>query len=204
MQTTRKTLLSKIKDPNNRRAWEEFYDQYAGPVQRYARKLGLGAADAADVLQETMVELIRILPDFKYDRKRGQFRNFVLTIAHHRVQTAWRRRKRRREIALDDAGGPALADSMAGDPGNAPDSEAEQKWREEIFQEALNRLAAEPGLNRRTLDIFRACVIGNRPAAEVARQFGVTPNHVYQIKHRLTGRLRTLAKPLLEELGELE
>ncbi|MBP7276210.1 MAG: sigma-70 family RNA polymerase sigma factor, partial [Kiritimatiellae bacterium] len=113
MRTTRQTLLRDARDPENARAWEEFFDQYSGPVQRYAQKLGLSAADASDVLQETMMELIRILPEFHYDRRRGLFRNFVLTIAHHRVQAAWRRRRRLREISWEEASGAELEEWSA-------------------------------------------------------------------------------------------
>jgi DNA-directed RNA polymerase specialized sigma24 family protein len=40
---------------------------------RYARKLGLDETQAQDVLQETMVALMRILPEFAYDRNKGSF-----------------------------------------------------------------------------------------------------------------------------------
>lgn len=204
MRTTRQTLLLKARDPKNAQAWEEFFDQYAGPIQGYARKLGLDPADAADVLQETMVELIRILPNFTYDKKRGLFRNFVLTITHRRVQAAWRRRRTRREVLLEDAGAVFSGGPEVVDPGNTPGAEAELKWREEIFQEALRCIRSVPGLDAHTLDIFQAHVIHNRPVREVATQFGVTPNLVYQIKHRLVNRLRKWVAPLAEELGEIE
>jgi RNA polymerase sigma-70 factor (ECF subfamily) len=203
MHTTRQSLLRNIRDPDNHRAWESFFDQYATPIQRYAQKLGLNTDDAADVLQETMVELIRILPNFTYDRTRGLFRNFVLTIAHRRVQSAWRRRKAHREIAMEDMEDRTLWEQKVHDPGETPDSTAEQKWREEILREALNRLAAAPGMNPRALNIFHALAIENRPVEDVARCFETNPNLVYQIKHRMTKRLRVLAKSLMEEFGEL-
>lgn len=201
MDATRKSLLRRARDPRDHRAWEEFFDQYAGPVRGYARKLGLPAADADDVLQETMVELMRILPDFRYDRDRGRFRNFVFTIAHRRAQAAWRRQRTRREIPLDSEGArEAAAETGPNDPGE----EALRAWREELLREAMRRLDAEPGRSAATREIFRAHVIERRSAAEVARRFGVTPNHVYQIKHRLLNRLRKTVALLVEEIGEFK
>jgi DNA-directed RNA polymerase specialized sigma24 family protein len=42
-----------------------------GGVLGYARKLGLDDVSSQDVLQETMVALMRVLPGFQYDPRRG-------------------------------------------------------------------------------------------------------------------------------------
>jgi len=101
MDTTRVTLLHKVGS-SDELAWEQFYAIYWAPIIGYARKLGLQEAEAHDVLQETMVALMKILPDFEYDRKRGKFRNFLLTIVHRKCLGVHRKAKRKAEVAIDE------------------------------------------------------------------------------------------------------
>lgn len=208
MKNTRESLLKRVRDPGDGAAWEEFFVQYAGPIQRYARKLGLDCAAAADVLQETMVELIRILPSFAYDTRRGRFRNFVLTITHRRILTAWRR-ERTRENTLHAFAADANERMHAPIGGrwnndSAPNAEAMQKWREEVLAEAVRRLKSDPQYGEQSILVFQAHVVEGQSAQEVARAYGTTPNNVYQVKNRLVRRLRGIATALMEEIGELD
>lgn len=204
MEATRQTLLQRLRSPDASHAWEEFYTLYWQVILRYAAKLGLDAAAAQDVLQETMVTLIRILPDFKYDRAKGKFRNFVLTIVHRKVLAAKRRAYRWREVSADavrDADDQPLMARLEAD-GPAPDEVAETRWRESIWEEALARVQRDPSVKANTFDVFRAYVIDGDSASEVARHFEVKENAVYQIRNRMLKRLERETQALLKELED--
>ena len=48
MAVTRASLLLRIRDPKDNAAWKEFDAIYRPMLQRFARTMGLGAADAED------------------------------------------------------------------------------------------------------------------------------------------------------------
>jgi RNA polymerase sigma-70 factor (ECF subfamily) len=201
MISTNDTLLNRLRADNAHGAWKEFYELYWGAILRYARKLGLGEHQAEDVLQETMVALMRILPEFAYDRDKGKFRNFLLTIVHRKSLTVLRRaRKERKSQVPWTASGPADGEEFAAHLG-AAESEALARWRESLAEEALRRLrhTERPGEN--TFAVFDAYVIGGRPPEEVAREFGLKKNAVYQIKNRVLRRLQCEVAKLMKNSG---
>lgn len=183
MIDTDESLLKKVRQLDAHDAWEIFFKRYWQVILRYSRKLGLNQHQAEEVLQETMVELMRVLPEFDYDRRKGRFRNFLLTIVHRK---ALRIMRQIRQSAGLRASGNAV--EVPDEAGKEDLAEAEQRWRESIRDTLLTRLSH--GCDQQTLAIFRAYVLEDRPAAEVAESHGVEINAVYQIKSRLTRRLQ--------------
>jgi DNA-directed RNA polymerase specialized sigma24 family protein len=51
---TRMTLLTRIKGKTDAKAWREFVRLYGPVVYGFARKQGLGDAEAADLMQEVL------------------------------------------------------------------------------------------------------------------------------------------------------
>ena len=204
MIETDETLLEKVKKLDAHVAWQEFYRSYWSAILRYARKLGLSDDQAKEVLQETMVTLMRVLPNFTYDRRKGRFRNFLLTIVHRKSLAALRRAKGLPDVSLDSDdpwGRQALRDLLPAEASRTAELEAEALWREAIMEDTLARLAANPALADGTFAAFRAYVIERRPAAEVAAEFGLKENALYQIKNRLLRRLRVEVARRLRDAG---
>lgn len=202
MQVTSVGLLERMKDPEAHGAWEEFYQAYWAVIVRYAQKQGLDETTAHDVLQETMVALMRALPQFRYDPQRGKFRNFLLTIVHRKAMAAKRRVGARLQVPLDaptHEGGLSPAERLADEQSPLPSKIIENQWLESIQEEALRRVREDPAIQGRTWEVFRAYVINQASPAEVARQFGIAENAVYQIKNRMVRRLREEVKRLTKE-----
>lgn len=201
MISTRDTLLGRLKLDSAHDAWQEFYNLYWGAILRYARKLGLDETQAQDVLQETMVVLMRILPEFVYDRSKGKFRNFLLTIVHRKCLAVLRRARRERESQVPWDGGTEAesADPFGADA--AAETEALNHWREVLLAEALKELRADPTLGEQTFAVFEAYVIEKRPVPEVAAVFHLKENAVYQIKNRLMRRLEVRIARLSRDSG---
>jgi len=193
VQVTSAGMLEQMKDPTARSAWEEFYRAYWAVIVHYAQKQGLDEAAAQDVLQETMVALLEILPRFTYDPSRGKFRNFLLTIVHRKALAARRRFMARRQVPYDEAtheGGLAPAEVLADEQSPRPSQVFEEQWRESIQVEALRRVRDDPAVRGRTWEVFKAYVIDRKRAGDVAKRFGIAENAVYQIKNRIVRRLR--------------
>ncbi len=193
MEETRPSLLERVRDSGANCAWEEFYQRYWEPILRYACKMGLSEPDANDVLQETMIALMRILPTFEYRPEKGKFRNFLLTIVHRKVLAALRRAARAGEISLDettDGDGVALRDRLPSEGATTFETEDVHRWQQCLVERALRVIREDPGIDANTFGVFTAYVIDDRPCADVAEEFGENPNNVYQIKNRLLRRLR--------------
>lgn len=188
MISTCDTLLGRLKAENAHEAWKEFYELYWGAILRYARKLGLDETQAQDVLQETMVALMRILPEFAYDRGKGKFRSFLLTIVHRKSLGVLRRARRSTEVPLSETVERDTVSSFA--TSESVDEETLARWRLSLLEEALRRLKANGALAENTFAVFHAYAVERRPVQEVAREFGLKENAVYQIKNRLLARIQ--------------
>jgi RNA polymerase sigma-70 factor (ECF subfamily) len=151
------------------------------------------------VLQETMVALMRLLPKFVYDRRKGKFRNFLLTIVHRQALGALRRVARRAEVKLMETKEADSQGPFAGD--RAGEAEAQMRWRESLMEEAIRRVRSDSRLDDRTFAVFEAYAIQQCPVAVVAERFGLKENAVYQIKNRVLRRLRAEAGLMLRNSG---
>lgn len=199
MIDTNESLLERVRRVDAHEAWREFYLCYASAILRYARKLGLDQHRAEEVLQETMVALMDQMPQFTYDRQRGRFRNFLLTIVHRKSLAVIRRAARSAASQLRRPGGIELC----GDELVAVDlrDDDRARWREVLLEEALVNLGHDAALEENTLAVFKAYAIEGRPAREVALRYGLQTNAVYQIKNRLMRRLRAEVARRLRDSG---
>lgn len=195
MEETRATLLREMKQPGSI-AWEKFFRQYAKCIIRYACGHGLSTQDAQDVLQETMVALMRKIDSFDYDPKRGKFRFFLLGIVHFCCMNSIRRATRRGEVLTPLHRFPETALDAP------PWQRMEDCWEESVRQEAFARVMADPAVAGRSMEIFKAYALQREEPAEVARRFGVKPNAVYQIRNRMIQRLKKEIAFLSEDLPE--
>lgn len=211
MIDTDTSLLDRLKAENAHTAWRDFYDAYSMPILRYGRKLGLSERHAADVLQESMVVLMTLLPQFCYDPARGRFRNFLLTIVHRKSLNLMRRVQAReaRHVSLNVLAGEGteLVESslLRGLPVSAEAQAATiidlQRWRESLVEDAISQLRDDPSIEERTWLVFEAYALKHEPVEVVAARHGLKENAVYQIKNRLIRRIRTHVDRLMRDSG---
>ena len=181
-------LLEGMRGGDAPAAWRTFYELHGAMILRYARRRGLNAQDAEDVLQETMVTLLRLLPTFVYDPGRGRFVNFVLTVVHRKILALRRRASRRREVVSceSDEARHALGRACHGP---ARDGGADE-WLRDVAAEAVRRVRHCPRTSARTFAVFEAYVLQHQPVGGVARTFGMKENAVYQIRNRVLRRVQ--------------
>ena len=77
---TRQTLLAKIVDQRDEKAWEEFVDYYKLYLNNVLIKYGLNPEDSQDVVQMTILKIWELLPTFQYDPAKGKFRSWITQI----------------------------------------------------------------------------------------------------------------------------
>jgi RNA polymerase sigma-70 factor (ECF subfamily) len=179
MNTTPVSLLERLRRPAEQAAWQRFVRLYTPLLCHWARRLGLRGADAADLVQDVFVVLVRKLPEFRYD-PRQRFRGWLWTVTLNK----WRERRRR-------GAPPSQADQADLDGLAGPDDAggiAEAEYRQYLTRRALELLRAE--FQPATWKAFWECVVNERPAAVVAGELGLTENAVYLARGRVLRRLR--------------
>ncbi len=193
MHVTRTTtqLLEGLHDPGNREAWDALDGRYRPLVLAFARRLGLGDSDAADVAQETLTQFFQEYAAGRYDRERGRLRTWLIQITKTKAAQVRRRAVRRREHA-----GASMAEREV-DPG-AEDAEAiwEACRRRTVVAAALDELRATSQAAPRTLEAFELLVRHQQTPAAVAERLGMQRQDVYLAKSRLGARLREIVERL--------
>ena len=186
MTDTPATLLDRLRRPGDPAAWTQFVHLYTPLLYRWARQLGLGPAEAGDLVQDVFVTLLKTLPQFRYDGTRS-FRAWLCTLARNKFRDA------RRKHAPVPAG--SGLDALAGgdDPADAVD---EAEYRHYLADRALQLAKRE--FNPATWKAFWGVVVEGRPAATVAAELGVTANAVYLARGRVLRRLRQVLDGLMD------
>ncbi len=186
LETTRATLLQRVKDRSDDSAWRDFNRMYFPLLYRYARARGLSPQDAEDVAQQCMQAISRSIADFEYSATRGKFRNWLKTIADHKVTDLLR--KRREMLAQ-----PGELDG-SGSSSSEPDRLWERQWDKEHLRYCLERLREEWA--GKSYQCFYLFALQQKSAAEVARLLGISENQVWVTKHRMLARLQAMMKDL--------
>lgn len=185
---TRSSLLEKIKNTADQAAWTRFFDTYAAFIFTLARRSHLQHAEAEDVLQTVLSEIMQKLPAFAYDREKGGFRKWLATCTHLRIKDALRRQARRqaREVAtLDQSEEQTEFLLRQADPGPDRFAEmAEEEWRALIRETALQQTRAQTSAKQFTL--FHAVVIEEWPIENIITTYDVTRDQIYQARHRVS------------------
>jgi len=188
-------FLEGLQDPENESQWTTLDERYRPIIIGFARRLGLNDADAADVGQETMMQVLKECREGRYDRSRGRFRAWLITIARYRVAAVYRTRSRKRE----QRGESAIIDLE----NDAAVHEAwDQERRSRILRQALDELRTRTRSNDRTIRAFEMHVIRQMPVRAVADELGISEHDVYQAKSRIASQLRDIIADLEKAYDE--
>ncbi len=181
-ETTRSSVLKAVADTENTAAWQRLFDLYAGFVFSIARSKGLNDSDADDIVQTVFADLARNLPTFEYDRAKGRFRSYLSGLVHWRVNDRLRSGKRDAELKSafwDEAKSAASAED---------EDFEEREWQQAALEEALRRI--KPEVRPEHYAAFVASAIEGQDTDVVTKLYGISRDSLYQIRRRLTVKLR--------------
>src|SRR5438874_11082520 len=89
---TRASLLTRLGDPQDRGAWQQFVELYGSLVYGFVRQRGLQEADAADLTQEVFLAVAQAAGHWNYDPGQGTFRGWLFGITRNKLARFFRRR----------------------------------------------------------------------------------------------------------------
>lgn len=188
MDTTRPSLLLRIRDRSDTCAWRTFDALYRPMLERFARGRGLTPEDAEDVAQQCLTVIADRIAEFAYDAQKGRFKSWLRTLVNNRVRNLLRDR---RECQADTA---TLQSPQVSEP--SPDEAFDRIWQEEHLWHCLRELQAE--VEPTTFRAFQCYVIEQWPLERVCAELNLKPNNVYTIKWRLTERVAARMRELLD------
>ncbi len=196
--TTSNTLLMRLKDMDDKSAWDRFYDLYSPLVISFSLRRKCSQAMAYDVLQETMVCLMRIMPDFQYNPRVGRFHSFLFKVVDSRITDAYRR-NRRINLAGSETEHRQLIECLEDSRVEEPGRQWDQLWRQNLLLRALDNVREM--VHPQTYRSFQMYVLEERPICVVAAELGLNANAIYQHKNRVTKMLKKELELLLDEIG---
>ena len=183
-QSTRASLLLQLRNAGDANAWEQFARIYTPIVYGFCRNQGLQDADAADVSQEVMRAVARAMEKFEYDRQRGKFRNWLLTVTRSKLNNFFSSRQRQHE----PHGNTSIQNLMDREPTPAEQSSWDTEYHGRLFHWAAEQL--RPTMQESTWQAFWRITIGEEDAAKVSADLNLSVGAVYVAKSRVLARLR--------------
>lgn len=180
--STSTQLLERARTGDNE-AWRAMTNLYGPLAYRWARQMGLKAADAADVTQDVFVSLFRNLSGFRKSQEGDSFRAWLRVVVRNQVHL-WRR-KRTVDIPAGGSDAASRLEQLAESELSSSDLPPE---RGERANRALQRIRGD--FEAPTWTCFLRLVIENQTVADVARELSMTTAAVRQAKYRVLCRLR--------------
>ena len=200
--TTHWSLVVRAADggtPEGRAALAELCRIYWYPLYGFARRRGLASADAEDLTQGFLADLLAREAVAQADAARGRFRTFLLSSFDH-----YRSHERARANAAKRGGGGAVVSfdlihaaegRFRGEPATteSPEKVYDRKWAMSLIEVSLAVVRREYAVNGKAawFDELKAalwCGRGEIAYAEIARRLGTTEGAVKVAVHRLRQR----------------
>ncbi len=190
MDTTRYTLIQRVKDPKNEDAWASFIGAYEGYIHSVLQRVGISRDEAIDLSQEILLKLWKELPSFNYEPNRGKFRSWLYQIIRNTAYSHLKaRHSEQQRIDLyfkDNQEGSGQIDELM-----------REEWKAHICQKALDNLRGT--FTDQSVEIFEKTLAGQE-VSELAVSYGVKENTIYRIKNRVKERLIVEIKRIREDL----
>lgn len=190
-ETTRSSVLRTVANTENEAAWQRFFDLYAGFIFSIARSKGLKPEDADDIVQIVFTDLARNLPSFQYDRSKGKFRSYLAGLVHWRVIDRLKAVRRDADLKAD-----FMEEVKATGPGD--DEFADREWRAVAMDNALRRIKSS--VRPEHYAAFVASTVEGQDTETVMKLYNLSRDNLYQIRKRLSERLRKVMSEVLAEM----
>ncbi len=197
---TRSSLLGRMKNEEDQQSWMEFYNTYWKLIYNVARKSGLSDTDSQDVVQETILTVLRKIKEFEYSREKGTFKGWLKVITRSRIMDHWRKTSRQPEKLSNKSN----ENESSGPDESIPDPDGfeleriwEQEWIKNIHSIAMDRVKTQ--VSAQQFQIFDCYVIKEWSVEEIKNKLNFSSGQIYMAKHRVGKLFKKELQLLMEE-----
>jgi RNA polymerase sigma-70 factor (ECF subfamily) len=198
MIPTRRSLLDRLKNWDDRTGWQEFFDTYWKVIYGVAIKAGLTDTEAQEVVQETVIAVARNMQEFKYDPAVGSFKSWLLHTTRWKIVDQFRRRAPRHAALHRRSNTRTSATTLINripDPASLNlDPVWDEEWEKNLFDTARERIKQR--VSDRQYQMFDLYVVKDWPVKKVAAALGVSAARIYLAKHQVAALIRKEIKKL--------
>lgn len=185
---THASLIVRLRDQEDRDAWDEVMAIYGPLVLRMALRQGLQRADAEDVVQQVFTATFQSVEKWLEQPERGRFRNWLIGIGRN-VALNMLNRKPKGGIGVGGTEGHDRLDQLkAADDDLA--SEFDIEYQREVYRWAAQKVQAD--VDPKTWEAFRMTHVDGVSISEAAKLLGVGIAQVYVARSRVMKRLQSL------------
>lgn len=209
---TRKTLLLRVKNPDDKKAWNTFYTRYNTLIRDsassycFANHLALTRDDIEEVVQNVMLNINSDIGDFEYKPGNRAFRKFLITVTRRRCIDYVRTKICRPDLdvrkapkgADDDRSGDTFDRRVTKKTGDITKMIAENNLIAGRDL-ALEKLRVDPTVTLHQFQIFEMLVMG-KAVADVCAQLDIKPGTIYTIRTRVTPHYEKALRAAKKEL----
>lgn len=188
---TRQSLLSRLKDWNDQESWKVFFDTYWRLIYNAAVKAGLTDAEAQDVVQETVISVLKSMPGFDYEAENGSFKNWLLRLTGWRIVDQLRKRQRDIEppkYRSRTSTSTATAERVADPASLRLEATWDEEWERNLLEAAIERVKRK--VDSKQYQLFDLYVFKKWSVSRVAQTLKVNPGRVYLAKHRINNLIK--------------
>ncbi len=182
---THVSLIARVRDRTDAVGWSQFYRFYHPLLARYLRNQGLSEHSANDVIQEVFVRLLRSLPTFELESRRGRFRSYLWKLAYSALVDEARRVKVRRRAEEEWVNRFQLLSEAES---SKVERELNEISRQQILERALPRVRSVTSPTVWTC--FEQRLLRNRPGAAIAAELGISTQVVFVYASRVLKAVR--------------
>ncbi len=207
--TTSMGLLRDLGGEAESARWTEFVRLY-DPLFRYwlagMRKThpSLSQMLDDDIVQETLVFMMKAFPKFKYDPERGHFRGFLYQCLRNKALKVMEsyRLLRGGKVLFDSDMAETLSAQTA-EPENSSSALGFDGIHREIWDILLKRVFSSGKFSKQSQTVFKLVVEGEMPTEEIGARYGLKANAVYQLKTRVLKAMKRHLESVRRESDDL-
>ena len=184
---TRKSLLERLRNWDDHESWRVFFDTYWRLIYSLAVRAGLNNEEAEEVVQETIIAVMKKMPTFEYDARLGSFKGWLLQLTRWRILDQLRHRgSMKRGVGLES--GDCALEDMPDPAGTEIEAVWDAEWETNLLSAAVDRVKRK--VDPQQYQVFDLCVIKGWSVSKVSQTLRLNRARVSLIKHRVSRMIK--------------
>lgn len=176
---TSKTLLLRLQQENDEKAWDRFSLEYKPFIYSLIKVYGVSHEDSEELVQDVLVKVWKAMGDFLYVRERCKFRTWLARVVKNATINFLNLKKNKmKKLEVDDSDSALKNFSSK----NEIDDKAETEWKLFIANKAWENI--QGSFSEKVLEAYSFMATG-KSASEAAAKYEIEENTAFRYRTRV-------------------